>query len=188
MLLREDGRRHEHGHLLAVHGRLISRAYGDFRLAEADVAAEQAVHGLLFLHVRLDLRDGAQLVFRLLVGECVLELALAHIVRREGMAFGLLALRVDLDELLRDVLDRLLGARLGLDPLRAAHAVQARHIALRADILLQEADLVRRHEELVVARVLDVQVVLVDAADIERLDAEVLADTVALVHDIVTDR
>ena len=130
MLLREDRRRHEYSHLLAIHRRLVGRADGDLRLAEADVAAEQAVHGLLLLHIRLDLRDGAQLVFRLLIGKGILELALARVVRREGMTFGILALRVDLDELLCDVLDRLLGARLGLDPLRATHAVQARHIAL----------------------------------------------------------
>lgn len=130
MLLCEDCRRHEYRHLLAVHRRLVGRSDGDLGLAEADVAAEQAVHGLLLLHVRLDLRDGAQLVFRLLIRESILELMLARVVWREGMAFGVLALRVDLDELLRDVLDRLLGACLGLDPLRATHAVQARHIAL----------------------------------------------------------
>ena len=52
----EHGGRSEHRDLFAVAQRLECGAHGHFRLAEADVAAEQAVHGLLAFHVRLDLR------------------------------------------------------------------------------------------------------------------------------------
>ena len=45
--------------------------------------------------------------------------------------------------------------------------------------------LIRRHVELVLAAVLDVQIVTVYAAHIERHDAEVLADTVVDMHDVV---
>ena len=51
MLLREHGRRHEHGDLFAVHHGLERRADGDFGFAEADVAANQAVHRLGSFHV-----------------------------------------------------------------------------------------------------------------------------------------
>ena len=44
VLEREHGRRREDGDLLAVHHGLERRAHRHFRLAVADVAAEQAVH------------------------------------------------------------------------------------------------------------------------------------------------
>ena len=44
MLERQDGRRREHRHLLAVHDRLERGAHRDLGLAVADVAAQQAVH------------------------------------------------------------------------------------------------------------------------------------------------
>ena len=44
MLLRQYRRRHEHRHLLAVHGRLECSADGHLRFAVADVAAKQPVH------------------------------------------------------------------------------------------------------------------------------------------------
>ncbi len=185
MLLREHGRRHEHRDLLAIHGRLVGRPDGDLGLAEADIAAQQAVHGFRLLHIGLDLRYGLQLVVRLLIRERILELALRAVIRRESEALGVAALRVDLDELLGDVLDRFPGACLRLGPFRAAHAMQARHLALGADVFLQLADLVRRHVQLVIAAVFDMQVVAVDAADLERHDAEVFADAVIDMDDIV---
>ena len=55
----ENGGRSEHRHLLAVAERFEGRAHGHFGLAEADVAAQQAVHRVRALHVLLDLLDGA---------------------------------------------------------------------------------------------------------------------------------
>ena len=84
MLHREDGRRHEHRHLLAVRGRLEGRPDGDLRLAESDVSANQAVHRHLLLHVFLDRLRRRQLVRRVLVHEARLELGLEVGVRRVG--------------------------------------------------------------------------------------------------------
>ena len=44
VLLGQDGRRHQHGDLLAVVDRLERGADGDLGLAVADVAADEAVH------------------------------------------------------------------------------------------------------------------------------------------------
>ena len=55
MLLGQDGRRHQHRHLLAVHDRLEGRPDGHLGLAVADVAAEQAVHRLGLSPCPLDL-------------------------------------------------------------------------------------------------------------------------------------
>ena len=65
----EDRRRHEDGHLLAVLGGLEHGPQRDLGLAVADIADDEPVHGLLLLHVGLDLGRGAELVDRLLVRE-----------------------------------------------------------------------------------------------------------------------
>ena len=69
VLLGEDRRRHEHEHLLAGVGGLERGAQRDLGLAVADVAADEAVHRALGLHVGLDELDRLALVGRLAVGE-----------------------------------------------------------------------------------------------------------------------
>ncbi len=69
MLAAKQGRRHHHGHLLAVHGGDEGGAQGHFRLAEADVAAHQAVHGPAGAQVLDGVLDGAGLVLGLGKGE-----------------------------------------------------------------------------------------------------------------------
>ena len=103
VLLGEQRRGHEHGHLLAVLHRLERGADGDLGLAEADVAAHEAVHRVVGLHVGLHLVDGGELVGRLLVREGVLQLALPRRVLGEGVAGGVEALLVEDHQLLGDL-------------------------------------------------------------------------------------
>ena len=124
MLGDQQGRGHEDGGLVAVLDGLEGGAHGDFGLAVADVAGEQAVHGDGLFHVGLDLVDGDELVGGLDVGEGVFEFALPGGVGTEGVALGLLAHGVQADELLGDLVDGLLGAGLGLGPVGAAHLGQ----------------------------------------------------------------
>ena len=72
VLLDEQGRWCEDGHLFAVLDSFEGGAHGDFRLAEANVARQETIHGNGFLHVGFDFVDGAQLVWRFLVRESVL--------------------------------------------------------------------------------------------------------------------
>ena len=71
--------------LAILHG-LEGGAHGDFGFAVADVAAEEAVHGLGGFHVALDVGDGGELVVGLVEVEGVFELALHVGVGREGRA------------------------------------------------------------------------------------------------------
>ena len=73
----------QHGHLLAIAQRLEGGAHHHLGLAEAHVAAQQAVHGLRAFHVALDLLDGGELVARLGEFEGVFEFALPVAVGRE---------------------------------------------------------------------------------------------------------
>src|SRR5215212_8929892 len=84
VLLYEDSSRGEHHGLLSCERRLEGGPHGDLRLAEADVPADQAVHRVWPLHIRLDCGDGRFLIRRLLVGEALLELLLPLPIFGEG--------------------------------------------------------------------------------------------------------
>ena len=127
----EDRRRDEDRDLLAVLGRLERGAQRDLGLAVADVADDQPVHRPDQLHVGLDLGDGAQLVDRLLVRERRLHLGLPGRVGGEGVALGVGPRRVQREQLLGQVVDRLADALLGPQPLRAAELGQRRPLAAR---------------------------------------------------------
>ena len=136
MLEREHRRRREHGDLLAVHHRLERGAHGDFRLAVADVAAQQAIHRRRRFHIVLDLGDRRGLIDRQLVRERRLELFLPVRVGRERVAGNGFALRIELEQLFGHVAHRLLDARLGLFPRGAAEPIECRPCAAR--VLLNE--------------------------------------------------
>ena len=80
VLPRENGGRAEQSALLGIRDALERRPQRDLGLAEADVAAEQAVHRDAALHVALDLVDAGDLVGRFLVLERRLKVALPLVV------------------------------------------------------------------------------------------------------------
>jgi hypothetical protein len=73
VLLREQRRRDEDRALAPVLERNEGRAHGDLGLAEAHVAADEAIHRLRGAHVAEHLLDGLVLVRRLVEGEGRLE-------------------------------------------------------------------------------------------------------------------
>jgi hypothetical protein len=140
MVLRgEDRRRHEHRDLLAVLDRLERGAQRDLGLAVPDVADDEAVHRPPRLHVELGFGNRAQLVGRLLVRERGLHLLLPGRVRPEGMALGGATRCVELEQLLGEVADGLLDARLRPQPLAAAELRELR--VLGARVARQPVDL-----------------------------------------------
>ena len=183
VLLGEQRGGHEHGHLLAVLHRLERGPDGDLGLAEADVAAHEAVHRVVGLHVGLHVDDGRELVGRLLVREGLLQLALPRRVLGEGVAGRVEARLVEHDQLLGDLGDDRAHLGLGLLPAVAAEPVERRRLA--AGVVADGVDLVGRDVELVVALVLEQQVVALDAADGPLDHAGVAGDAVLVVHDVV---
>src|SRR5690606_10526413 len=113
------------------------------------------------------------------------ELLLPRAVGREGIARDGLALGVQLQEAVGDLLDVLFDPLFDPRPLRAAQTVQARRRVLAADILLQQIDLVGGYVQLVVARVLHDEVVFVHPADVQSLDTFVKTDAVVDVDYVV---
>ena len=147
MLEGQHGGRRQHGDLAIVADGLEGRAHGDFRLAVADVAAEQAIHRRRRFHVVLHVDDGVHLVFGFVELEAVFELALPLGVGGEGVPLGRAARGVELQEFLGHVLHGLLHASLGFLPLLRAQAVQHRLHAFGGTILLHQVEARERHVE-----------------------------------------
>ena len=94
------------------------------------------------------------------------------------------ALLVEHHQLLGDLGHRRAHLGLGLLPLATAHAAE-RCGDVAAGVVAHRVDLVGRHVELVVAAVLEQQVVALDAADGPLDHAAVAGDAVLVVHDVV---
>ena len=187
MLLGEDRRRHQHHHLLALGRRLVGGTQRDLGLAVADVAADQPVHRPVGLHVGLDRLDRVDLVGGLAIGERALELELPLAVGLEHVALARLALGVEVEQLAGELAGRAARARLDRVPALRAERRELRRVAARADVARDLRQLLGRREDLVVALVLELEVVAGDAGERLRLEAGEAGDAVVLVDDVVAD-
>ena len=120
-----------------------------------------------------------------LVGEALLELALPVAVGGERVAGAAAALGVEVEQLAGELLRGVARARLHRLPARAAELRQRRVRAAGADVARDLRELVGGHEDLVVALVLEVEVVARDAGDGLRVEAGEARDAVVLVDDDV---
>ena len=185
MLLHEDGRRGEHHGLFAGERRLEGGPHGDLRLAEANVPADQTVHRVRPLHVRLDGGDGGFLIRGLLVREALLELPLPLPVLGESEAGGRGPRRVQPQELAGERLDPLSDPVRNLRPRRATELVEARTVA--AHVLVQQLHLLVWHEERVATTVAHLHVVAGGAEDFLGHEPLEAPDALHGVHDQVPD-
>src|SRR5690606_2831054 len=94
-------------------------------------------------------------------------------------------LRVDRDEVARDVFDALLGAALGALPLPAAELRELRLVAFLAGVLVELVERAHVHEQLVAALEPDFDGLLLLLADGDRVEPGELPDAVIDVHDVV---
>ena len=99
---------------------------GDQRLA---IAANQTVHDARALHITLRCLDGQQLIPCLLKRKHLLKFLLPDGILAKEEALFLLADRIELHQILRDLIDSRLHARFGLCPLLRAKFVQLRLFA-----------------------------------------------------------
>ena len=183
VLLGEDRRRAQHGDLPAAERHAERRAQRDLRLAEADVAAQQPVHRRLLGEVGLDLAPRARLVGGVAEGERVEEVAFERVLRVRR-ALDQRALALHLQQFGGEVEQGLLHLFLALLEALAAELVE-RRLAAAADVLLDEVDLARRHEQLDLVLEAQPQVLLDALAARHQLGALEARDAVHRVHDEV---
>ena len=98
MLLRQDGRRHEHGDLPPALDGLEGSTDGDFSFAETDIATDESVHRPRALHVGLRIVDGFELVAGFGEGKRGLEFLLPCGVFGERVAWLRLPCGVDAEQ------------------------------------------------------------------------------------------
>ena len=183
VLAREHGRRHKDGGLLARKHALHHGAQRNLGFAETHIAAEQAVHRPVGLHIHFDFRDAAQLVVGFLVGESVLKLALPRVILREGKAFHLRALGVQFDQPFGQFLRRRLGACLGARPVRAAELVQPYPFRFAAaDVFADKVEAGRGDIQEICAGKRNFDEIALRAVDRHALHADKAADAVVLVY------
>ena len=168
---------------------LERRADRDLGLAVAHVAADQAVHRLVGLHVGLDVRDGGELVGRLLERERRLHLQLPRRVRRRTRSPLTVARRA-----YRSTRSKAsLRAALRALPVARDQSAVFRRVTRGArpsgpDVLRDAVELLDRHVELVALRVLEQQVVALHAEDLAARELAEERDAVRGVHDVVAGR
>ena len=161
MLPRQQGGGCQQGALLAAHDALEGGAQRHLGLAHAHIAAEQPIHGIALFHVLLDLGGGVQLVVGLVVVKAGLKVPLPVAVRREGVACGLTAAGVKLDQLLRHLLGGLFHLGAGALPLGAAQLCQLYlFLVAGGGVAAEQVQLGHRHIQHVRAGILHLEVVL----------------------------
>ena len=188
MLLCQNGGGHEINHLLSVHHRFKGSADGDLRLSVTHVAADQAVHDFLALHVLLGSRDGKHLILRLLKGKHFLKLPLPDRVRPVTVARSILSGGVKLHQIPGDLLHRRAHLGLGLGPLLRPQLIQLRfRAAVRRSVFLDHVKPCRKHIEDAAVPVGNLHVVLHHMLHFHLLNALINPETVTLMHHIVPD-
>ena len=179
VLFGENGGGHEDGDLFAAGDGLEGGADGDFGFAEADIAADQAVHRARRFEVEFGFLDGAALVGGLGVVERALELPHPLGVRRVGEAGFVLALGLHAEELGGVVEDGFLGGLARVFPCGAAEFVEVGRFAAEADVFADEVGLFERHAEQRAVAVFEQEFLAIVAL----LDAAETGDAVFVVHD-----
>ena len=154
MLLREERRRHEHGHLLAIDQCDKCGAERDLGLPEADVTADETVHRLALCEIRDHRFDRRLLVRRFLEAESFCECFVVVRLELERVTDASGALCVEIQELGGGVVRLLCGFFLGFFPLTTAELVQRRRIRRRAAVAADQRQARNRHVKL---RVLGVE-------------------------------
>ena len=132
MLIGQHGGGYEHRYLFSVARSLEGCTNRHLSLAEAHIATYEAVHGTFTFHVALDINGSLQLVGRIFVEEAGLQLMLQETIGAIGETLLLRTLRVEFDEVARDILNLCLGALLELLPSTRAEFVDAGCLALFA--------------------------------------------------------
>src|SRR3989338_3860363 len=185
VLVGQDRGGHQDRRLLVVHHRLERGADRHLGLAEPDVAQQEPVHRPVLLHILLDGSRRGQLIRRLPARKLGFKRPLPFVVRGKRMPGQGDALGLKLQQLLR--IRPGPGVRFGLGPLPGGAAECMQRWGARAErhVLLHEMQLVHRHIQPVAVRILDNQRILGAAASTDPRTADVAADPMIQVDEIV---
>ena len=186
MLLGKDSGGHQVDHLLSLLNCLEGGTDGDLRLAVAHVAADQTVHHLPALHVRLGGCDGIQLVLRLLKGKHLLEFLLPYRIRSVLIALCHLSGGIQLHQFIGHFLHGRLHLGLGLLPILGSDAVDLRLGCIGGSIFLQHVKGSGKYKQGASLCILDPDIVLFHTLVLDLLDSAIDSHAVMLMDHIVS--
>jgi hypothetical protein len=187
VLLGQQRGRAQDRHLLAVGHRDEGGAHGHLGLAEADIAADQAVHRFAGFHVLDHGIDRRLLVGRFLEAEAVGEGLQVVLLEDELMALAGRALGIQVQQFGGGVVHLLGGLLLRLFPLARAQRVQLDGFRVRAAVARDDLQLGDGYVELGAGGVFEVEEFRVALAEIHVQQAQVAADAVAFMHHGIAD-
>ena len=171
MLLREQRRRHQDRHLLAVLHGDERRAHRDFGLAETDVAADQPIHRLRARQIGDDFVDRATLIRRHVERKLIDEALVVVVGLGQRGADARFAMRVDVQQFRGDVVDFFGSASLGFVPLVGTEPMQRRVRFVGAAVARDQMQRGDGNVELRLVGIFDRQEFRDGAVDLERAQA-----------------
>ena len=183
MLLGKQCRRHQYRDLATAGSRRERCAQRDFGLAEADVAADHAIHGTPGTHVCEHSLDRVVLIDRFLEGEGGFERAVGFLVEFQRTALAGRATRIEVEQFRGNVADPIGGALSRARPLFGSELMPGRGFRRTSGVAGHPIERVYRHVEQIAARVLDDEELGRVAGHLHHLEAAVATDAVLLVHD-----
>ena len=157
MLARQQRGGGDQRHLMAVHRRHEGRAHGDFRLAEAHIAADQAIHRPPGSEIGEHVLDGVELILGFLIGEPGGKFLPGVRGREELRGLAQRPLGGKADQALGHFAHPRLEARLLRLPGARAEAIEK---PLLMAELRQKLDILHRQKEPVAARVFERQALM----------------------------
>ena len=187
VLSAEQGGRHHHRDLPAVHCGYEGGAQRHLGLAETDIAADQPVGRPAAAQVLEHVADGARLIFGLGPRKPGAELVEQTFGRRETRRFPNRPSGGDANQLGRHLAQALLHPRLTGLPAGPAEPVESDALAIRAEAA-DHLDILDRKVEAVAVGVEDTKAIVRRAIDRHSFKAVVAADAVVDVHDEIAGR
>ncbi len=143
----ENGSRRENRHLFAIHHCFERGPNCDFRFAEADIAADQAVHRLGALHVDFCIDDRLHLIRRFAKRKRILKFRLPSCVRAKRVTGMRLPFRLKCEHFARVIENGSSCVFLGARPFRVSERTEWRRLFADTDVTRNQIGLFERDVE-----------------------------------------
>ena len=134
MLLSQQGRGNQDGHLPVGLDRLKGGTHRDLGFAVSHISTDQAVHGFWGFHIPSYFFNGSQLVRRFFIFKARFEFLNQKRILLVRAPSGDFPIGIEFNEFLGHILDAFFDFRLGFAPSHASQAVQSRGPLFRSPI------------------------------------------------------
>ena len=188
MLLGKNRRRYQICYLPVILHCLKRSADCNLCLSKSYIPTDKTIHDLATFHVVFGIVNGFLLIQCLLIWEHLFKLPLPYGILRIFVTLCARTDRIQLDQLLRNILHMSLDTCAHFLPLRSAKLIQFDTCAILAGQLADAVELFHRHKQFTAFRILDTDIVLHASIGFHLVDTAVDSDTMILMYDIIANR